>query len=369
MRCRVQTVRRVLMPVRENVSSMTCRVTPVLCVLPTMRCQLSAETRDLATTLRRLSAVQRPLTPVWRDVRAVRRCLTPIQRLVRSERRLSMAVRRELQPVMWRLATKQRPFTSRFDDLASMHWRVRGVFRHLATRCDDLLAKRCHVPCDWHDVAAMCCLLTVVRRHVAAVNRRARAVQRAVGRGHRDRRRRDHDAKSPTVLASSSRLRISGRPTRPTIRPVLGFRRGCDLHPDRIDHRTMGTVFEELIRKVNEALNENPGEHVTCRDVVHLMADLMLAGDADRIRRRAIVSYAEVGRRRANRTGPFPALRDGEPTEHSSLALVAARVPRSVVCLVTALRVHGIRDAGTVGGLARDPAEGTRSARQHAGRG
>src|SRR6266581_5671417 len=46
----------------------------------------------------------------------------------------------------------------------------------------------------------------------------------------------------------------------------------------------MGTIFEELIRKFNEALNENPGEHFTPRDVVHLMVDLMLAGDENRIR-------------------------------------------------------------------------------------
>src|SRR5438045_5573813 len=51
----------------------------------------------------------------------------------------------------------------------------------------------------------------------------------------------------------------------------------------------MGTIFEELIRKFNEALNENPGEHFTPRDVVHLMLDLMLAGDQDRIRRKGIV--------------------------------------------------------------------------------
>jgi N-6 DNA Methylase len=63
-----------------------------------------------------------------------------------------------------------------------------------------------------------------------------------------------------------------------------------DLHPDRIDNPTMGTVFEELLRKFNEALNENPGEHFTPRDVVHLMADLMLVGDEDRIRRRGVVS-------------------------------------------------------------------------------
>jgi hypothetical protein len=46
----------------------------------------------------------------------------------------------------------------------------------------------------------------------------------------------------------------------------------------------MGTIFEELIRKFNEALNENPGEHFTPRDVVHLMVDLMLAGDEKEIR-------------------------------------------------------------------------------------
>src|SRR3989475_4555911 len=62
-----------------------------------------------------------------------------------------------------------------------------------------------------------------------------------------------------------------------------------DLHPDKIDNPTMGTIFEELIRKFNEALNENPGEHFTPRDVVHLMVDLMLAGDEDRIRRRGVV--------------------------------------------------------------------------------
>jgi len=60
--------------------------------------------------------------------------------------------------------------------------------------------------------------------------------------------------------------------------------RSVDLHPDEVDNATMGTIFEELIRKFNEALNENPGEHFTPRDVVHLMVDLMLAGDEARIR-------------------------------------------------------------------------------------
>lgn len=56
-----------------------------------------------------------------------------------------------------------------------------------------------------------------------------------------------------------------------------------DLHPDNVDNAAMGTIFEELIRRFNEALDENPGEHFTPRDMVHLMVDLMLAGDEDRI--------------------------------------------------------------------------------------
>lgn len=70
---------------------------------------------------------------------------------------------------------------------------------------------------------------------------------------------------------------------------VLERFKSVDLHPDRIDNPTMGTIFEELIRKFNEALNENPGEHFTPRDVVHLMVELMLAGDSGRIRRKGIV--------------------------------------------------------------------------------
>jgi type I restriction enzyme M protein len=70
---------------------------------------------------------------------------------------------------------------------------------------------------------------------------------------------------------------------------VLERFKNVDLHPDKIDNPTMGMIFEELIRKFNEALNENPGEHFTPRDVVHLMVDLMLAGDEERIRRRGVV--------------------------------------------------------------------------------
>lgn len=65
--------------------------------------------------------------------------------------------------------------------------------------------------------------------------------------------------------------------------------RKVDLHPDKVDNPTMGMIFEELIRKFNEALNENPGEHFTPRDVVHLMVDLLLAGDEGRLRKPGMV--------------------------------------------------------------------------------
>ena len=65
--------------------------------------------------------------------------------------------------------------------------------------------------------------------------------------------------------------------------------KNVDLHPNRVDNPTMRTIFEELIRKFNEALNENPGEHFTPRDVVHLMVDLLLAGDEARIRKQGVV--------------------------------------------------------------------------------
>lgn len=35
-----------------------------------------------------------------------------------------------------------------------------------------------------------------------------------------------------------------------------------DLHPDAVSNPEMGTIFEELKRKFNEQMNENPGEHL-----------------------------------------------------------------------------------------------------------
>jgi hypothetical protein len=54
-----------------------------------------------------------------------------------------------------------------------------------------------------------------------------------------------------------------------------------DLRPDVVDNHEMGTIFEELIRRFNDALDENPGEHFTPREVVNLMVMLLFAVEND----------------------------------------------------------------------------------------
>src|SRR5579859_3477965 len=65
--------------------------------------------------------------------------------------------------------------------------------------------------------------------------------------------------------------------------------KNIDLHPDKVSNHEMGYIFEELIRKFNEALNENPGEHFTPREVIRLMVNLLLAQDEDALHRSHIV--------------------------------------------------------------------------------
>ena len=57
--------------------------------------------------------------------------------------------------------------------------------------------------------------------------------------------------------------------------------KNIDLHPDSVSNSEMGLIFEELIRKFNEASNENPGEHFTPREVIRLMVELLIAHDSD----------------------------------------------------------------------------------------
>ena len=48
-----------------------------------------------------------------------------------------------------------------------------------------------------------------------------------------------------------------------------------DLHPDVVSNAQMGAVFEELIRKFAELSNETAGEHLTPREVIRLMVNLL----------------------------------------------------------------------------------------------
>ena len=58
-----------------------------------------------------------------------------------------------------------------------------------------------------------------------------------------------------------------------------------------LDNHSMGTVFEELIRRFNEENNEEAGEHFTPRDVVQLMARLVFLPAADQIKSSAYLVY------------------------------------------------------------------------------
>jgi type I restriction enzyme M protein len=52
-----------------------------------------------------------------------------------------------------------------------------------------------------------------------------------------------------------------------------------DLHPDQVDNIQMGLLFEDLIRRFNEAANETAGDHFTPREVIRLMVDILFAPD------------------------------------------------------------------------------------------
>jgi type I restriction enzyme M protein len=58
-----------------------------------------------------------------------------------------------------------------------------------------------------------------------------------------------------------------------------------------LDNHSMGTVFEELVRRFNEDNNEEAGEHWTPRDAVKLMAMLIFLPIADRIQSGTYLLY------------------------------------------------------------------------------
>ena len=58
-----------------------------------------------------------------------------------------------------------------------------------------------------------------------------------------------------------------------------------------LDNHSMGTVFEELIRRFNEENNEEAGEHFTPRDVVQLMSRLIFQPVSDEVRSGTYLVY------------------------------------------------------------------------------
>ncbi len=62
-----------------------------------------------------------------------------------------------------------------------------------------------------------------------------------------------------------------------------------DLHPDAVPNIEMGYIFEELIRRFNEASNEEAGDHFTPREVIRLMVNLLFMPDGNVLTTRGIV--------------------------------------------------------------------------------
>ncbi|MDQ7838146.1 MAG: class I SAM-dependent DNA methyltransferase [Thermodesulfobacteriota bacterium] len=62
-----------------------------------------------------------------------------------------------------------------------------------------------------------------------------------------------------------------------------------DLHPHVVSNIEMGYIFEELIRRFNEASNEEAGDHFTPREVIRLMVNLLFMPDGDILTTKGIV--------------------------------------------------------------------------------
>ncbi len=62
-----------------------------------------------------------------------------------------------------------------------------------------------------------------------------------------------------------------------------------DLHPNVVSNHEMGYIFEELIRRFNEAANETAGDFFTPREVIRLMVNLLFDPDGDVLTQKGIV--------------------------------------------------------------------------------
>ena len=55
------------------------------------------------------------------------------------------------------------------------------------------------------------------------------------------------------------------------------------LGADKISSVDMGYIFEELVRKFSESYDEQAGAHFTARDIIYLMAELLIGEDEERL--------------------------------------------------------------------------------------
>lgn len=62
------------------------------------------------------------------------------------------------------------------------------------------------------------------------------------------------------------------------------------LGADKISSVDMGYIFEELVRKFSESYDEQAGAHFTARDIISLMAELLIGDDEQRLEEEGIVA-------------------------------------------------------------------------------
>ena len=62
------------------------------------------------------------------------------------------------------------------------------------------------------------------------------------------------------------------------------------LGADKISSVDMGYIFEELVRKFSESYDEQAGAHFTARDIINLMAELLIGDDEERLEEEGIIA-------------------------------------------------------------------------------
>jgi type I restriction enzyme M protein len=121
-----------------------------------------------------------------------------------------------------------------------------------------------------------------------------------------------------------------------------------DLHPRHVDNITMGLVFEDLIRRFNEAANETAGDHFTPREVIRLMVNLLLEPDTEVVTQEGkVVTICDP----ACGTGGMLAESQNWIREHSANKNVNVKVygqdynPRSYAVAASDLLIKGHKDS------------------------